>query len=148
MAQLGLKTREPPRRGGYMHKLKHYTRGAEAWGAWRLIRAQQSATHKEQTIKNQNPTWGKHTTTTEACRPEQEKQLPKPTDLPGNKHPWTRQEELQPRSKWANKPSWRDNTPLCRVGDCGNPSPQGKPAPREGSPLKPSPSPPVKRNLT
>ena len=65
--------------------------------------------------------------TTEGRPHKQENQLPEQTNPPGGEDPWTRQEELQPRqSKWANKQSWRDNTPLRRVGDRGNPSPRGK----------------------
>ena len=57
--------------------------------------------------------------------------MPKLTNLPRSKDPWTRQEELQPRQlEWANKLSWRDYIPLCRVGDRSNPSPRGKTGPQ------------------
>ena len=68
--------------------------------------------------------------TTEGRPHKQENQLPEQTNPPGGEDPWTRQEELQPRqSKWANKPSWRDNTPLCRVGDRGTHAREEKPSP-------------------
>ena len=132
-----------------MHELKTPYQRNRSMGRLKANTEPDKAPHTRSKRSRTKTQYGEnHTTTTEARRPGQEKQLPKPMDLPGNKHPWTRQEELQPRSKWANKPSWRDNTPLCRVGDRGNPSSRGKPAPREGSPSKPSPSPPIKRNLT
>ena len=87
-------------------------------------------TRNEQT-RNKS-TFGAHTLTTiERRRLEQDNQLPKLTNLPGSKDPWTRQEGLKPRQlEWANKPSWRYNTPLCRVGDRSNPSPREKNGPQ------------------